>query len=156
MTTRFDKTNGGFSLVEALVALVVLSVGMIGAAALHGQSLGAGRSALFRTTAINLTSDMADRIRVNRLAGAAYAGAAVNNQCDPETGGGVDCAPAQMAQHDLFIWDQQVANGLPNGQWNIAFDGGTIPPTYTITVIWDEVNEPMPVQHTIALQMPTF
>ena len=146
----------GFTLVEAMVALVVLSVGMIGAAALQGQGLSAGRSAQFRTVAINLTADMADRIRVNRLAGAAYQGAAANNNCDPTGGGGVDCAPAQMAAHDLFVWDQQVTSSLPGGAWQITFNAGTTPPTYTITVFWDEVGEAAPVQHQIALQMPTF
>src|SRR5690606_1731695 len=66
----------GFSLLEAMVALVVLSVGMLGIAALHGQSLAASRTAQLRTQAVNLAGDMADRIRVNRLGAAAYAGAA--------------------------------------------------------------------------------
>ena len=60
----------GFSLIEAMVALVVVSVGMIGIAGLYGQGLSAGRTALYRTQAVNLAADMADRIRVNRLGGA--------------------------------------------------------------------------------------
>jgi type IV pilus assembly protein PilV len=155
-TTAARRASGGFTLVETLVALLVLSVGMIGVAALHGQSLSAGREALFRTVAINLTADMADRIRVNRLGGIAYEGPAANHQCDPETGGGVDCTPAEMAEHDLFIWEQQVANALPNGEWDIDFDNAMDPPTYAITVRWDEVSQQAPVEHTITLQMPTF
>lgn len=146
--------QSGFTLVEAMVALVVLSVGMMGVAALHGQGLSAGRTAQLRTSAINLTADMADRIRVNRTGGIAYQGAAANNNCDP--GGGVDCSPAQMAAHDLFTWNQGVAAALPNGAGVIAFDGGTIPPTYTITVSWDEVGEAAQVQHQIAIQVPPF
>ena len=49
----------GFSLIEALVALVVLSVGMIGIAALYGQGLGAARTALYRTIAVNLAASTA-------------------------------------------------------------------------------------------------
>lgn len=147
----------GFTIVEAMVALVVLSVGMIGVAALHGQGLGASRSAQFRSVAVNLSADMADRIRANRLAGAGYAGGAANNNCDPAGGGGVNCTPAQMAQHDLFVWNQQVTNSLPNGNWQIGFNPGTNPPTYTITVFWDEVGAPVnPVQHQVVLQLPTF
>ena len=63
--------TGGFSIVEALVALVVLSVGMLGIAALYVESLRAGRSAVYHTQAVNLAADMADRIRANRMAGAA-------------------------------------------------------------------------------------
>jgi type IV pilus assembly protein PilV len=147
----------GFTLVEAMVALVVLSAGMIGVAALHGQGLGAGRSAQFRSVAVNLTADMADRIRVNRAAGAAYAGAAALNNCDPAGGGGVDCTPAQMAAHDLFRWNQRIASSLPNGQAVIGFNPGTVPPTYTITVFWDEVGAPVnPVQHQVVIQLPPF
>lgn len=128
----------GFSLLEAMIALVVLSVGMIGIAALHGHSLSAGRTALLRTKAVNLVADMADRIRVNRLGGAAYAGPAANERCDPESGGGVDCTPAQMAAHDLFVWQRLVAEQLPNGVGTVAHDGATVPPTYTIEVRWTE------------------
>jgi len=156
MFRKLRPAEAGFSLIEAMVALIVLSVGMMGIAALHGQALGAGRTAQFRTIAINLAADMADRIRVNRLGGAAYAGGAANNNCDPAGGGGVDCTPAEMAAHDLFLWEQQVQAALPNGQTLVQFNNGTVPPTYTITVSWDEVDQPMPLQYQIALQLPTF
>jgi type IV pilus assembly protein PilV len=130
----------GFTLIEAMVALVVLSVGMMGIAAMYSQGLGAGRTAQLRTQAVNLVSDMADRIRVNRLGGAAYAGAAANNQCDPQTGGGVDCAPDEMAAHDLYTWSGEIAERLPNGRGTVAYDAATAPPTYTITVCWHEAS----------------
>src|SRR5688500_1523918 len=121
----------GFCRVESLVALVVISVGMIGIAALYGQGIGASRTAFYRTVAVNLTSDMADRIRANRLGGAAYEGAEGDNDCDA----GEDCSPAAMAAHDLFVWNAQVAQQLPGGQPQVQFDPGT-PPTYTIRVQW--------------------
>jgi len=145
----------GFTLVEAMVSLVVLSVGMIGIAALYAQGLGAGRTAQYRTQAVNLVADMADRIRVNRLGLAAYAGGAANNNCDPQGGGGVDCAPAQMAAHDLFVWNQQVQQVLPNGQWQILFNAGALPPSYAIQVTWDEVGQG-PIQHQMVIQVPTI
>lgn len=130
------RSDAGFSLIEAMVSLVVVSVGMIGIAALYGQGLSAGRTALFRTQAVNLAADMADRIRANRQGGAAYGGAAANNNCDP--GGGVNCTPAQMAAHDLFVWGNQVAQQLPNGVGAVAYAGATVPPNYTITIGWQE------------------
>ena len=51
---RSRQQQRGFGLVESLVALVVMSVGMIGIAALYGQGLGASRTALYRTQAVNL------------------------------------------------------------------------------------------------------
>jgi type IV pilus assembly protein PilV len=132
------RPQSGFSLIEALVTLVVLSVGMIGIASLYGQGLGAGRTALYRTQAINLAADMSDRIRVNRLGGVSYAGAAANNNCDPAGGGGVNCTPAQLAAHDLFLWMATVGATLPGGTGTVGFAAGN-PPTYTITVNWNEV-----------------
>ena len=148
------RKSAGFSLVEAMVSLIVISVGMIGIAALYGQGLSAGRTALSRTIAVNLASTMAENIRVNRLGQAAYAGAAADNNCDPAGGGGVDCTPAQMAAHDLFLWNADVAAQLPNGVGAVAFVDGT-PPNYTITVTWDEVGIG-PVTETLTVQVPTI
>jgi type IV pilus assembly protein PilV len=150
MNTHMPNSQAGFGLVESLVSLVVISVGMIGIAALYGQGLGAGRTALYRTVAVNLASDMADRIRVNRLGGASYGGAAADGSCDP--GGNTDCTPAEMAAHDLFVWQALVAAQLPNGVGAVQYTG-TTPPTYTISVDWQEVGLDVP-PHQIAVRIP--
>jgi type IV pilus assembly protein PilV len=144
----------GFSLIEAMVSLVVVSVGMIGIAALYGQGLGAGRTALYRTQAVNLAADMADRIRVNRLGGANYGGPAANNNCDPP--GGVSCTPAQMAAHDLFVWTALVQNQLPNGVGTVRV-AGTSPPTYTINVGWQETGPgPGAANYQMVIRVPNL
>ncbi len=130
-----QRSQTGFSLIEAMVSLVVVSVGMIGIASLYGQGLGAGRTALSRTQAVNLASDMADRIRVNRKGAADYGGIAANNACDPP--GVAVCTPTLMAQHDLWVWTNQVAVQLPAGVGVVQY-ANTIPPTYTINVTWQE------------------
>ena len=126
------RKHQGFTLPEVMVALTVLSVGMLGIAAMYAQGLGASRSALYRTQAINLVADMADRIRTNRAALAAYAGPASHHGCGPP--GGMNCTPTEMAAHDLFLWSQQVQRLLPKGRGQVRFDGATLPPTYTIQV----------------------
>lgn len=141
----------GFSLIESMVALVVLSVGMIGIAALYGQGLSAGRTAQFRTQAANLVADMADRIRVNRLGQVDYGGAAANGGCEPP--GVAICAPSVMAAHDLFIWNQQVAQLLPNGVGQVQFNNATDPASFTIQVSWDEVGLGN-ISHTVVIQVP--
>jgi len=147
----------GFTLIETMVALMVLSVGMIGVAALHGQTLSASRTAIFRGQAISLAGDIADRIRVNRGVQLAYEGAANDNNCDdPTGGGGVKCTPAQMAAHDLFVWQTQVAQGLPGGTTVIDVDTATNPATYTVTVSWDEPNQAAPVAFSMNFQLPTY
>ena len=135
MNTSLRHQHAGFGLVEALVSLVVISVGMIGIAALYGQGLRASGSALYRTIAVNLAADMADRIRVNRRGDSSFGLAGANGNCDP--GGNTDCTVAAMARHDVFTWQAQVAAQLPAGVGVVQY-GATTPPTYTIQVTWTE------------------
>jgi type IV pilus assembly protein PilV len=141
----------GFGLVESLVALVVISVGMIGIAALYGQGLRASTTAFYRTQAVNLSADMADRIRVNRRGGASYGGAAADNGCG--AGGGINCTPAQMAAHDLFVWQGQVAAQLPVGVGVVQF-AATTPPTYTIQITWTETGVGVLPPYTVTIRVP--
>ena len=68
-------------MVEAMVALVVLAVGMLGIAGLYVTTLRSGGGAIYRFQAVNLASDLADRIRANRTANVAYLGPAADNNC---------------------------------------------------------------------------
>jgi type IV pilus assembly protein PilV len=61
-------SHRGFTLIEALVALVVLGVGMLGVAALYLDTLRGGRSALYRQQAVSLAADLGDRLRADRNA----------------------------------------------------------------------------------------
>lgn len=138
--------KNGFSLVEVLIALVIMSVGMLGIAGLYVQSMQAGRTSTFRHNAVMLAGDVADRIRANPGAGAAYAGGGGNNNC---VNGGVNCDEAQMAAHDIFLWDQQATDSLPNGDVVVLFDNSVVPPLYTITISWDEPGENLSYSITI-------
>jgi type IV pilus assembly protein PilV len=128
----------GFSLVEVLIALVIMSVGMLGIAGLYVQSMQAGRTSMFRHHAVTLAGDVADRIRANPTAGAVYMGGGMDGGCVAQ---GVDCSEPDMATHDIFLWAQQATDTLPNGQVQITFDGAVTPPTYEIEVSWDEPGE---------------
>jgi len=126
----------GFTLVETMVALVVLAVGMLGIAGLYVTTLKSGGSAIYRMQAVNLAADLADRIRANRDANVAYGGAAANNNC--YGAGSVDCSPALMAANDLFVWQQQVTAILPGGVGTVVVPPSPVPFTYTITISWTE------------------
>ena len=135
MMTMMLRNSKGFSLVEVLIALIIMSVGMLGIAGLYVQSMQAGRTSMLRHHAVTLAGDIADRIRANPTAGAAYTAAAGAK--------GANCSVAQMAAHDIGLWQAQAASFLPpfedlSQQVVVAFDAGAVPPTYTITVRWDE------------------
>lgn len=145
-----QHTQHGFGLVESLVALVVISVGMIGIAALYGQGLGASRTALLRTHAVNLASDMADRIRMNRRGAASYNGAGADSNCD--AGDNVDCTAAQMAAHDVWAWNQQIGQLLPGGAGVVQHTAAVLP-TYAITITWQD-GAFGAMTHQIAIRVP--
>jgi type IV pilus assembly protein PilV len=111
---------------------------MLGIAGLYVHGMQAGRTAMFSHHAVTLAGDVADRIRANPRAGAAYAGPGANNNC---VGAGIDCDEQQMAAHDIFTWEQQAQDFLPNGTVTVQFDGASLPPEYTITVGWSEPGE---------------
>ena len=135
------KPGRGFSLVEVLIALIILSVGMLGIAGLYVQSMQAGRTSMFRHNAVTLAGDIADRIRANPspLAVPAYtATAGADNGCVNDD---INCSPAQMAANDVDLWQEQAEASLPNGTVTVAVDNSVLPPSYEIKVGWDEPGE---------------
>ncbi|MFO1400676.1 MAG: type IV pilus modification protein PilV [Steroidobacteraceae bacterium] len=144
------RRMAGFTIIEVLVALVVLSVGMLGIAGLYVVTLQSGGTAIYRTQAVNLAADMADRIRANRNAGTAYGdGAAGALAC---TGAGaVDCSPGDLAADDVLQWNTEIAAALPNGAGDIAVVAGT-PAVYTITVTWSEPGQTEDSSYTMTVE----
>lgn len=126
--------SGGATLAEVLVALLILSVGLLGIAALYVDNLRSGRTGLLRTQAANLAADMAERIRTNQAAGAAFARAVVQPCTQLEAG----ATPEVAAENEVACWQDAVAETLPNGLGTIVHDPSTRPPTYTVTVSWFE------------------
>jgi type IV pilus assembly protein PilV len=144
--------NVGMGLVEALVAMLVLSIGMLGVAQLFVHSLRSSRSALLRTQAVNLVSDMAGRIRANAGARTAYdfaryAGAPAEHGCAPNAmaGSGSNCSGPQLAEDDLARWQSAVQLALPaapagTSAADVQYLAGA-PEHYRITVAWQEPGE---------------
>lgn len=141
----------GFTLVEVLVALVVMAVGLLGIAALYVEGLRAGRTAVYRSTAVNLASDMAERIRANPEAAYEGAGPGADNAC---VNGGGDCAPGELAADDWFRWLADLQERLPAGA-SASIERDDLAPVtqYRITVAWPEVGQEEPVTYTLAVRL---
>jgi type IV pilus assembly protein PilV len=152
------RRQRGVTMIESLVALVILSVGMLGIAGLYVSGVKAGRSALLRTQAVNLASDMADRIRANRAAAAAYdidtyAG-------EPEDQGCINaaCTAEELAEDDLFRWQAAVEATLP-GRPLATIDVQLIEADpietdrYTVTVTWHEAGEEVATAYTLVVEV---
>ncbi len=108
--SRAAPPSAGVSLVEALVALLVLSIGLLGIAGLFVESVRNSRTALLRTQAINLVGDMADRIRANATARDAYdidatpAHRPSATARRPRPMPAANCSAAELAEDDLARW----------------------------------------------------
>lgn len=156
-TQVFGRGQRGITMVESMVALVVLSVGMLGIAGLHLASLKTGRTALIRTQAVNLVNDMVDRIRANPRARDAYdtsdyAGALATHDCVTVA----NCSSDQLAEDDLARWLVQVAATLPAAAADVNFTAAVAngrPDTYAVGVSWREAGEEQDFSYAISINL---
>jgi type IV pilus assembly protein PilV len=146
---RIPRTIRGFTLIEVLVTLVVMGVGLLGMASLYAVSLRSSGSAIYRMQAVNLASDLADRIRANRTAGTNYEGTPTAHDCETR-----DCSPKEMAENDLFTWQAQINATLPgNASGTVDVDDSTEPSTYIITIKWQEPGQAEDLEYTMRMQI---
>lgn len=147
---------GGFTLVEVLVALVVLAVGMLGMALLLHAGLQGSRTALEHAQAVNLAADMAERMRANRSAAAAYDTS--HGTPDPRLDAGCEdaagrCTPDAMAGNDLRRWLDAVAAALPEGQGEVAVEAvAAAVHRGTVTVRWARTGTATPATYTLMVE----
>jgi type IV pilus assembly protein PilV len=126
----------GFTLVEALVALVVLSIGLLGVAKLVLGAVHADDSAYMRGQATQLAYELLDQMRANRPGAIAgfYALAGANHNCS-----GVACTPQQLAELDVVTWQNRLAQALPGGVGTVTMGVDALNDvTATIQVSWDD------------------
>lgn len=119
------KTSRGFTLIEVLVTLVILSVAFLGLAALVGKTLQYNKSAYARSQATAAAADIVDRLRANRAA--ALAGQYNLALADAPSGTTV---PAS----DLKAWRSLLAASLPKGTGAVNVTDGAA----AVTVRWDD------------------
>ena len=110
----------GYALVEALIAIVIASVGFIGAARLQTVGLKMSSSSHLRQKAVFLTYQMSDRIRANRI------GMGAGNYDNPSIGSATcmatGCTPSELAIADMTEWSEDIRNQLPGGVGAVCVD----------------------------------
>ncbi|MGB5438454.1 MAG: type IV pilus modification protein PilV [Gammaproteobacteria bacterium] len=129
------RRSRGFTLLEVLITLLVISIGLLGLAGLQISGMRANQMGFMRSQAILAAYDMADRMRANPAAAAAgnYDGnpSAATVDC---VGASNACTSAEMASYDKDAW-LDILTLLPGGAGEVVDDGSD---NYTITVRWDE------------------
>lgn len=109
--------DGGFTLIEVLVALVVLSIGLLGVAGMQLVGLRGNLSAASRTQASYLADDILDRMRANYVA-------ARGPGVEYNVAMGATLTGASPAQQDVQAWLRDLGS-LPSGQGSISVDPAT-------------------------------
>jgi type IV pilus assembly protein PilV len=127
------QLSRGFTLIEVLVTLVILTFGLLGIAGLMAKSQRLAYEAYQRQQAVALATDMAERIRGNRTLASVcptgpacttyIAGAPVNNPLglgntyytDYRSGSIKDCASQVCSNQELALYDLALWDGLLNG-----------------------------------------
>lgn len=136
------NNQAGFTLMEVLIALLILSIGLLGLASLQTNGLRSNQMASMRTISTQLANDIADRMRANPTGVDAQNYVIATIDADPvipavEACEGTTCTSAQMATYDLAQWRGAV-RALPGGTSAIARTVTGTVVTHTVTVFWDE------------------
>ncbi|OUS28319.1 type IV pilus modification protein PilV [Gammaproteobacteria bacterium 45_16_T64] len=141
----------GVTLIEVLVTMIIIAIGLMGAATLQVTSLGSSQSAYFRSQASILAYDMADRLRGNadRVVASSdfdnfsYTGGSVGAVpgCISQS---VGCGGADLSDVDKLEWSQSLAGSsskagaflLPGAEGSVTRKAGSN--VFTVSVNWVE------------------
>ena len=139
------RDEGGFSMIEVLVTLLIISLALLGTAGLQAYSMRLNQGGQFRSLAVFLAADLAERMEANKAG--ALAGSYVLASTTGATflaGGGTAstacvssaCTTATLAAYDLSQWQSAVAATLPQSSWSVAQAVNGSQNTYNITINW--------------------
>lgn len=117
------RIQKGFSLIEVMIAVLVLSGAIMAMAYLQVIGLRNANSAYMRSQATMLAYDIVDRIRANRAGTANY---------DLLISAATPVADATIATADKIDWRNSIADTLPNGAGGIEIDSGVA----AVTITW--------------------
>ena len=148
----------GFSLVEVMVAVIVICVGLLGIAKMQALALSNSNTSRLRSLAALEAASLAAAMHTNQLywsvtppvSSTLNAGAIVSSDAVLATQAtldlanlaacaGTSCAPTQLAAYDLANWVSSLAVLLPNPSASIVCNPvAGVPASCTIQISWTE------------------
>lgn len=149
-----QQTNAccGYTLIELLIALVLVSIGFLGVLSAQSHSLEGSIDISQQVSALQLADDITQRILANRRAaenGAyRYAGAGSGAQLGVCSGSAaISCDGAAIARDDIDEWIYRLQQQLPGGAGLIEYqDAGLM----LVTVEWQSANFATPANSNCA------
>jgi type IV pilus assembly protein PilV len=134
LNKRFGKKfTRGFSLIEVLIALLILAIGVLGIAALQFKGLRYSHDSFLRSQINFLAYDIGELMRANRSNAASY----VSNYTVPVATGANACnyATAATATNDLGCWHNRIDQAIPPGSTANIVTFGSL---YTVALAWTD------------------
>ena len=122
----------GFTLLEVLVAILVVAGGLLGLAALMNASLRNNQSANAQTQAVWLAYDMLDRLRADRVNALGAAGSNYNVAL-----GAAPASSAAFPLAQLKEWRGLLLANLPAGDGSVLVTSATTREV-TVVVQWND------------------
>lgn len=162
MPLDFRYHYQGFSLLEVLIAIVVLSVGLLGLAGLQFSALRGNNQTYERSQAHLLAQEIADSMRANRIA--AGASLFVLDPGTPPDDPPVDCrvgacdTPALSAAYSLDQWYTKLTETLPSATARIRCEPAgvcAVGVVHTVQIMWDEYRVGLAVDDDAATSCPS-
>lgn len=142
-----SRRQSGMTLVEVLVTLVVISVGLLGVAALQLTSLKGNQESYVRSQAAMLAADLLDRMRANQ---AGFRVGQYDSDFD-ETG-----TAGTVAEDDLAAWQTTIDRLLPGSNADAAGRVERNGNVVTVTIRWKEREEHDTARSYDPASLPTF
>lgn len=145
---NIPKAQLGFSMIEILVTLVIIATALLGTAGLQLYAMRVNQGGQFRTQAVILAADIAERMEANKPAalngsytlGNTTAATTLSNVCLVRV-----CDSAALASFDLNQWGNAIAGlaaPLPQPSWQINFTpanpGAGLLSSYDIIIRWTD------------------
>jgi len=133
------RTQRGFSMLEILVTLFLITMWLLASAGVQSSSLQYSKAAQFRTQAVYLATELSERMQAN-TAGAVAGGYAISGTVATA---GTDCTTAacssdDLAAFDIAEWSARVTAMLPNASVTVTPAAVANPITYTIVIAWSD------------------
>lgn len=137
-----DRVQRGFSMLEVLITMVIIATALFGTAGLQLYAMRYGQSGQFRSQAVFLASDIAERMDANKLAAVNFGSYDLPLTSTPGTQSvncaSSDCSEPQLAAWDLIDWGNAVHRLLPEASWQVTQIAVGNPSTYQIVINWTD------------------
>lgn len=130
------RTQSGFSLLESLVAIVVMTLGILGILGVQMRTLTDTQAGVRRAQAIRLIEDLGERLQNNPDA-LSNLSKYTETPASSDDCASAGCAPDKLATYDIKAWRSRLTQALPGAQATVFIPKGG-PRQLGVLVGWNE------------------